>query len=56
MTCDRIQETDEVFNISLTLTSTNPQVRTGRNRAIGIIRDSTGNDKTVVLIGNDVTE
>ena len=41
--CDKRAEEDEIFNISLTLTSSNPQVITGRNSAIGIIRDSTGN-------------
>ena len=41
--CDKRAEEDEMFDISLTLTSSNPQVRTGRNSAIGIIRDTTGN-------------
>ena len=41
--CDKRSEDDEMFGISLTLTSDNPQVITGRSSAIGIIRDSTGN-------------
>ena len=52
--CDRRLEDEERFNISLTLTSNNPQVRTGRDRSVGIIRDSTGNDGTVVSIGDDM--
>ena len=43
--CDKRPEADEMFDISLALTSNNPLVRTGRNKAIGIIRDSTGNDE-----------
>ena len=44
-------ERNENFDIILTaLTSNNPQVRTGRDRSVGIIRDSTGNDGTVVSI------
>ena len=42
--CDNIIEGTERFNISLILASNNSQVRTGRDRAVGIIRDSTGND------------
>ena len=42
ITCDKRSENEERFNISLTLTSNNPQVRTGRDRSVGIIRDSTG--------------
>ena len=41
--CDKLLEEDEMFDISLTLTSDKHQVITGRNSAIGIIRDSTGN-------------
>ena len=40
--CDNIVEGTEKFNITLTLTSNNPQVRIGRNSTIGIIIDSTG--------------
>ena len=54
--CDKIVERTEKFNIRLTLTSNNPQVRTGRDRSVGIIRDSTGNDGTVVSIGDDMIE
>ena len=54
--CDKRVENEETFNIRLTLTSNNPQVRTGRDRSVGIIRDSTGNDGTVVSIGNDMIE
>ena len=54
--CDKRLEMEEGFNISLTLTSINPQVRTGRDRSVGIIRDSTGNDGTVVSIGDDMIE
>ena len=54
--CDKIVEETERFNISLTLSSNNPQVRTGRDRAVGIIRDSTGNDETIVSIGDDMIE
>ena len=39
--CDKRSESRERFDISLTLTSNNPQVRTGRDRSVGIIRDST---------------
>ena len=56
MTCDKRPENEEDFIISLTLTSNNPQVRTGRDRSVGIIRDSTGNDGTVVSIGDDMIE
>ena len=41
--CDKIVERTERFDISLTLTSYNPQVRIGRDRSVGIINDSTGN-------------
>ena len=41
--CDKVLEENEMFDISLTLTSDNPQVRTDGDRALGIIRDSTGN-------------
>ena len=54
--CDRIVENTERFDISLTLISNNPQVRTGRDRSVGIIRDSTGKDGTVVSIGDDMIE
>ena len=54
--CDKIVEGKETFNISLSLTSNNPQVRTGRDRSVGIIRDSTGIDGTVVSIGDDMIE
>ena len=54
--CDKRVENEERFDISLTLTSNNPQVRTGRDRSVGIIRDSTGNDGTVVSIGDDMIE
>ena len=54
--CDTREENEERFNIRLTLTSNNPQVRTGRDRSVGIIRDSTGNDGTVVSIGDDMME
>ena len=40
--CDKIVEETEKFGIILALTSNNLQVRTGRDRSIGIIRDSTG--------------
>ena len=36
--CDKRLENEERFNIRLTLTSNNPQVRTGRDRSVGIIR------------------
>ena len=54
--CDTRSENEESFNIRLRLTSNNPQVRTGRDRSVGIIRDSTGNDGTVVSIGDDIIE
>ena len=56
MTCDKMVEGRERFDISLTLTSNNPQVRTGRNRSQVWITDSTGNDETVVSIGDDMIE
>ena len=40
--CDKIVERTERFDISLTLTSNNPQVRTGRNTSQRRISDSTG--------------
>ena len=40
--CDKDIENEEKFDISLMLTNNDPQIRTGRNKAIGIIRDSTG--------------
>ena len=48
--CDTRLENEERFNIRLTLTSNNRQLRTGRDRSVGIIRDSTGNDGTVVRV------
>ena len=54
--CDKRPENKERFNISLTLTTNDPQVRTGKDRSVGIIRDSTGNDGTVVSIGDDMIE
>ena len=54
--CDKRLEMEEGFDIRLRLTSNNPQVRTGRNQSVGIIRDSTGNDGTVVSIGDDMIE
>ena len=42
MTCDKIVEGRERFDVSLTLTSNNPQVRTGRDRSLVRIIDSTG--------------
>ena len=50
--CDKIVEEFERFDIILALTSNNPQVRIGRDRSVGVIRDSTGNDRTVVSILN----
>ena len=47
--CDKIVERTERFDISLALTSNNPQVETGiRGKSIVRIRDSTGKDKAVV--------
>ena len=40
--CDKSVEGEETFDIGLTLTSNNPQVRTGRVKAVGVITDSTG--------------
>ena len=40
--CDKRSEREERFDISLILISNNPQVRTGRDRSVGVIRDSTG--------------
>ena len=42
MTCDKIVEGMERFDVSLILTSNNPQVRTGRDRSQVRITDSTG--------------
>ena len=42
MTCDKIVEGMERFDISLTLTSSNPQMRIGRDRSQVRIIDSTG--------------
>ena len=46
--CDKTVEGREKFDIRLTLTSNNPLVRTGRDRSAITIRDSTGNDETVL--------
>ena len=54
--CDKRVENEERFDVRLTLTSNNRQVRTGRDKSVGIIRDSTGNDGTVVSIGDDIIE
>ena len=40
--CDKIVEGRERFDISLTLTSSNPQVRMGRDRSAITIKDRTG--------------
>ena len=41
--CDKIaSERGERFDIILMLISSNPQVRTGRDKSVGIIRDRTG--------------
>ena len=48
--CDKTVEGRERFDISITLTSNNPQVRTGRDRSAITIRDRTGNDETVSSI------
>ena len=56
MTCDKIVEGRERFDVILTLTSNNPQVRTDRDRSQVRITDSTGNDETVVSIGDDMIE
>ena len=42
VSCDEEVEKDEMFEIRLSLLSTNPQVTTGRNTSIGRITDSTG--------------
>ena len=42
MTCDKIVEVTEKFDISLMLPGNNSQIRTGRDRSEGRIRDSTG--------------
>ena len=55
--CDKRSEDEERFRMMLTLTNnSNTQVRTGRDKAFGIIRDSTGNDETVINIGDDMIE
>ena len=54
--CDKIAEGREKFDISLTLTSNDPQVRTDRDRSAVRIRDSTGNDGAVVSIADDMIE
>ena len=56
VTCDKIVEGEETFDIGLTLTSNNPQVRMGRATSEGRIRDSTGkwwDYITILSIGND---
>ena len=40
--CDRRSETDERFDVSLTLTSNFPGVETGMDTATGIIRTTIG--------------
>ena len=42
VTCDKIVEGTEKFDISLILPSNNSQLRTGRDRSQGRIKDSTG--------------
>ena len=57
MTCDKIVEGRERFDVSLTLNSNNPQVTIGKQRTSQVrITESTGNDETVVSIGDDVIE
>ena len=46
--CDKIVEITERFDIILALSSNNHWLRVGRDRSVGLIRDSTGNDETVV--------
>ena len=40
--CDKRPETNETFSIGLKLISNIPQVRTTKDRAVGVIRDITG--------------
>ena len=40
--CDKESENGETFDIRLALVSNNSQVRTGRNKSIGLITDSPG--------------
>ena len=40
--CDKRSETNETFAIGLKLISNIPQVRTTKDRAVGVIRDITG--------------
>ena len=50
MTCDKIVEGRERFDISLTLTSNNPQVTIATDNKLtseGRKMDSTGNDETI---------
>ena len=49
--CDKIVERTEKFNISLILPSNNSQVRAGRDRIEGKIRDSTG--IAIVICSNE---
>ena len=42
VTCDKIVEDTERFDIILALASNNHQLRIGRGRSQGLIRDSTG--------------
>ena len=44
VTCDKIVEGRERFDILLKLVRNNPQVRAGRDRLRLIVIDSTGND------------
>ena len=50
MTCDKIVEGTERFDIILALASDNHQFRVSRDRSQGSIRDNTGIDRTVVSI------
>lgn len=40
--CDKRSETDENFDITLAVISNSPQVKVGRNKSVGIIRDIIG--------------
>ena len=47
----------ERFDVSLSLTSNNPQVIIGKKHTSQVrITDSTGKDETVVSIGDDMIE
>ena len=54
--CDKKVEKEKRFDIILTLISSNSQVRIGRNKSVGTINDSTGNDGSIVSIGDDMIE